>query len=149
MGFLTVGFTDPPKNGHYQNLTSLIIVIDGMSVHSDSDSNQSWINIPLNPTNVDLFQAANLEQLVASTPIPSGHYNLVRFDIVSATANFIQGGLRQLHVPSGHMQISVDNGGFTVNKNTPVHLIIDIRTDEPAISRSGTLAPVAVTARSQ
>lgn len=83
-GTLALGVTDPPSGGHYATTTSLKVTISGVSIHSDS--NNSWVNIPLQQTTVDLVAATNLEALIATLNIPIGHYNIIRFNVTSAVA---------------------------------------------------------------
>lgn len=83
-GTLALGFTDPPSGGHYQSVTQLLVTITGVSIHSNL--NNSWVTVGLNKTTVDLVGATQLEQLVSTLNVPNGHYDIIRFTVVSAIA---------------------------------------------------------------
>lgn len=143
-GTLALGVTDPPSHGHYMNVTSLKVTITGVSLHSDSNS--SWITVPLNQTIVDLVAATNLEQLVSTIQILSGHYNIVRFTISSAIA-VIGNSSISLKIPSGQIQLTITNGGITLSNNGIAHLIIDVRINEAPILNAGVFAATSWTAK--
>ena len=129
-GYLAIGVTDPPR---LAGLVSLTIVVEGFRIHSTS--NDSWISINLTKTEVDLVKATQIEQLLAVTKVPAGHYNIIRFNVTSARAVTNSSSL-DLEIPNKGIQITIKKGGIQIQPSKPVHLIIDVKINEAAIKQA-------------
>src|SRR5487761_145728 len=122
-----------------------------IQVHEANAGNQSgWHNVTSSGT-IDLMKIVSSSQVLGSANLPSGTYNIVRFNISSAvvTVNSTSGTLQNFtaSVPSGMVQ-SVITGGINVKGGATSALLVDI---SPRVTYGGnqyTLVPSATAAPS-
>ncbi len=121
-GLLAVQLTDPPNvpNG----VTDVFINYSEIDVHIASVGLASGWYAVANSSNVDLMSLVNVSVTLGSAPVSSGVFNLVRFDINSATVTFL-GKNYTARVPSNHLTIPIFSGGIRIAANASAGVLID------------------------
>jgi hypothetical protein len=143
-GTLQLSMIDPPNVPG--NVVDVYINYSSIQVHDANAGNQSgWYNVTASGS-IDLMKIVNSSQVLGSTTLPDGTYNIVRFNITSAivTVKNSTGGLNNYTaaLPSGMVQ-SVITGGVNVKADSTSALLIDI---SPRVTYGGnqyTLVPSA------
>lgn len=123
-GQLALMAVDPPITA--SGVTKVLAAYNGLAVHEEGSSNASgWVN--LNATgSLDLTGAVNVSKTIAVTKIGAGTYNMVRFNITSATVTY-QGRDYPCTVRSGTLTIHM-RGNIQVNSSASSAALIDLRT---------------------
>jgi hypothetical protein len=122
-GVLAVQITDPPNVP--ANVTDVYITYSDIQVHVDNAGNQSgWYTIAKSGE-IDLMKVINVSLTLGSAPVQSGTYNLVRFDIISASVTF-NGKNVSAYVPSNQITVPITKGGITVSPSGSSGLLIDV-----------------------
>lgn len=132
-GTLSILLTDPPivPNG----VTAIYITYFDLEVHVSNAGNQSgWIKMQ-NQGSLELMGTINVSQTLASAPIQSGVYNLLRFNISSAQVTY-NGENYTAFIPSSRLLIPIIHG-VEVNASQPSAAIIDIT---PTVINIGSMA---------
>jgi Domain of unknown function (DUF4382) len=126
-GTLAVLLTDPPTvpNG----VTAVYATYNNFAVHVSDAGNQSgWY--PLNVSGqINLMSIVNVSQTVATSNLPSGLYNALRFNITSATVTYNGANYTALMVenPTGTRILTVPIvGGVEVNKTSTSNAVVDL-----------------------
>ena len=121
-GTLQISMIDPPNVP--AEVTAVYINYSSIQVHVANAGNQSgWYNVTSSGT-------ANLTSLIANSKLlgqaklPSGTYNIVRFNITSALVT-VGGKNFTVSVPSGKLQATL-TGGVDVKQGQTSALLIDI-----------------------
>src|SRR5487761_177604 len=139
-GTMQLSMIDPPNVPG--NVVAVYVNYSSIQVHEANAGNQSgWHNVTSSGT-IDLMKIVSSSQVLGSANLPSGTYNIVRFNISSAvvTVNSTSGTLQNFtaSVPSG---INVKGGATSA-------LLVDI---SPRVTYGGnqyTLVPSATAAPS-
>ncbi len=135
MGTLSISVKDAPVELQKLDLTITSIYVQG-------GQTGSWIELNLlnsQPVSFDLLSLKDLSEEISQTQLSTGNYNTIRMEVSSALATFPDGTTKQLNVPSGHIDITVQ---FTISQNQETKLLIDIQPNAGAISSSGNFRPV-------
>jgi hypothetical protein len=148
-GTMQLSMIDPPNVPG--NVVAVYVNYSSIQVHEANAGNQSgWHNVTSSGT-IDLMKIVSSSQVLGSANLPSGTYNIVRFNISSAvvTVNSTSGTLQNYtaSVPSGMVQ-SVITGGINVKGGATSALLVDI---SPKVTYGGnqyTLVPSATAAPS-
>lgn len=148
-GTMQLSMIDPPNVPG--NVVAVYVNYSSIQVHEANAGNQSgWHNVTSSGT-IDLMKIVSSSQVLGSANLPSGTYNIVRFNISSAvvTVNSTSGTLQNFtaSVPSGMVQ-SVITGGINVKGGATSALLVDI---SPRVTYGGnqyTLVPSATAAPS-
>ncbi len=143
-GTLQLSMIDPPNVPG--NVVAVYVNYSAIQVHLANAGNQSgWYNVTTSGK-INLMNIVSSSKVLGTATIPSGTYNIVRFNITSAivTVNSTSGVLTNYTaiVPSGMVQ-SVITGGINVKANSVSALLVDI---SPKVTYGGnqyTLVPSA------
>jgi hypothetical protein len=146
-GTMQLSMIDPPNVP--PNVVAVYVNYSSIQVHEANAGNQSgWHNVTSSGT-IDLMKIVSSSQVLGSANLPSGTYNIVRFNISSAvvTVNSTSGTLQNYtaSIPSGMVQ-SVITGGVNVKGGATSALLVDI---SPKVTYGGnqyTLVPSATAA---
>src|SRR5487761_92723 len=148
-GTMQLNMIDPPNVPSY--VVAVYVNYSSIQVHEANAGNQSgWYNVTSSGT-INLMKIVSSSTMLGSASLPSGTYNIVRFNITSAvvTVNSTSGTLQNFtaSVPSGMVQ-SVITGGVNVKGGATSALLVDI---SPRVTYGGnqyTLVPSATAAPS-
>ncbi|MHB1868840.1 MAG: DUF4382 domain-containing protein [Nitrososphaerales archaeon] len=143
-GTLQISMIDPPHVP--ANVVDVYVNYSSIQVHVANAGNQSgWYNVTSSGT-INLMKIVSSSKVLGSATLPSGTYNIVRFNVTSAvvTVNSTSGVLTNhtANVPSGMVQATI-TGGVNVQANTPSALLIDISPRVTGANGSYTLVPSA------
>ncbi len=143
-GTLQLSMIDPPNVPG--NVVDVYVNYSSIQVHVANAGNQSgWYNVTSSGT-INLMKIVSASKLLGSASLPSGTYNIVRFNITSAivTVNSTSGVLSNYtaNVPSGMVQ-SVITGGVNVQASTTSALLVDISPRVTYANGNYTLIPSA------
>jgi hypothetical protein len=113
------------KQGKPEDVLALVITIDQVEVHKLEGSDSGWYTIDIEASTLDVMEPGVIEQVIASSEIPAGEYNQLRFQIDSAQVT-TESGEYEAEVPSGKLKINVP---FTIFEDgaTEVTITIDPR----------------------
>ena len=132
-GTLQISMQDPPNLP--PEVTAVYINYSSIQVHVANAGNQSgWYNVTSSGT-------ANLTSLIANAKLlgkatlPSGTYNIVRFNVTSALVT-VGGTNYTATVPSGKVQATL-NGGVDVKSGQTTTLLINISPKVTGNTHSG------------
>jgi hypothetical protein len=113
MGVLRVELTDPPVG--WGEASQIYLNYSSIEVHrGDADNESGWITVIDQGGSVNLTSILNVNETLGSKSLQPGTYNLIRFQINSATVTVAEQNVSAT-VPSGEMQIAITQGGVTVN----------------------------------
>jgi hypothetical protein len=85
-GTLSVLLTDPPNVP--SGVTAVYISYSDLQVHvADAGNESGWYDISSGGV-IDLMQVLNVSQTIGSAQVPAGIYNMLRFNVTSATVTF-------------------------------------------------------------
>jgi hypothetical protein len=122
-GVLSVLVTDPPLVP--AGVTGVYVTYSNLAVHVSGAGNQSGWRHLSDGGSLDLMKIVNISLTVAAVNVPTGRYDMLRFNISSATVTF--GGKNYTaFVPSGELTVPII-GGIEVTESKPSATIIDIR----------------------
>jgi hypothetical protein len=147
-GTMQLSMIDPPTVP--SNVVAVYVNYSSIQVHEADAGNQSgWHPVTASGT-IDLMKIVSSSQVLGSANLPSGTYNIVRFNITSAVVtvkNSTSGALQNYtaNIPSGMVQ-SVITGGVNVKSGSISALLVDI---SPKVTYGGnqyTLVPSATAA---
>ncbi len=146
-GTMQLSMIDPPNVPG--NVVAVYVTYSSIQVHEANAGNQSgWHNVTSSGT-IDLMKIVSSSQVLGSAQLPSGTYNIVRFNITSAFVTVQNStGADQNYtakIPSGMVQ-SVITGGVNVKAGSTSALLVDI---SPKVTYGGnqyTLVPSATAA---
>ncbi len=135
-----VVFTIADAAADMNSVSRVVVTIDSISVHSDTEG---WVTVSSIPQTTDLLllKAEGAQRLLADVKLKEGSYQQLRLDIskVVVTDNT---GEHQAKLPSGELKII---GGFNVSANSTSTAKFDFIADE-SLHRTGNgeyiLAPV-------
>ena len=101
------------------SVTSIMLTIDGVSVHTSSNS---WVTVSSTPVTYDLLQLKNasLRALLADVQLSEGTYNQLRLDI-SKVEVIDASGSHEAKLPSNELKI-ISNIVVNSNSTTAVNL---------------------------
>jgi len=146
IGTLAVMLTDPPTVP--SGVTALYATYNNLAVHVSDAGNQSgWYDLHASGT-INLMGVINVSQTIASSSVPSGVYNAVRFNITSAEVTYNgknqtalmvenQQGTRILTVPIvGGVQVTSQDTSAAVLDLTPTVLLLG-NTSDPTFAFIG------------
>jgi hypothetical protein len=121
-GNLSILLTDPPYLP--EGVTNLYITYSNFAVHAtSSDEIHGWVPIDAHGT-IDLLSLVNVSQTISSVKIKSGDYNLIRFNISSASVTY-NGKNYTAFVNTDMLTVSII-GGIVVEDSRSSAIIIDI-----------------------
>lgn len=121
-GTLAAQITDPPNVP--AGVTGVYITYTDIKVHMVGSDNNTWDTVA-NTGSLDLMSVVNISETVGSNSVPVGTYNLVRFDIASATVTY-NGKNFTASVPSNQITIPINGGGINVAAGGNVGFLIDV-----------------------
>ncbi len=132
-GTLQISMQDPPQVP--AEVTAVYINYSAIQVHAANAGNQSgWYNVTKSGT-VDLTSLIANSKLLGTAKLPSGTYNIVRFNVTSALVT-VGGKNYTASVPSGMVQ-SVLTGGVDVKSSQPASILVDITPKVTGSVQSG------------
>lgn len=121
-GTLSILLTDPPNAP--AGVTKVYVTYSNLQVHVSEAGNQSgWTQVKQQGT-IELMGTVNISQTISSAKVPSGDYNLIRFNISSAQVTF-NGKNYTGFVPSAELTVPIIHG-IEVNASKPSATIINI-----------------------
>jgi hypothetical protein len=146
-GTMQLSMIDPPNVPG--NVIAVYVNYSSIQVHDANAGNQSgWHNVTSSGT-IDLMKIVSSSKILGSAQLPSGTYNIVRFNITGAVVTVQNStGADQNYtakIPSGMVQ-SVITGGVNVKAGSVSALLVDI---SPKVTYGGnqyTLVPSATAA---
>lgn len=120
-----VVFTIADAAADMSSVTSVVLRIDSISVHSDTDG---WVTVSSTPQYTDLLmlKAEGSQRLLADVKLKEGSYPQLRLDISNVVVTDSKGE-HQAKLPSGELKIV---GGFTVSANATSTAKFDFIADE-------------------
>ncbi len=132
-GTLQISMQDPPNVP--PEVTAVYINYSSIQVHVANAGNQSgWYNVT-SSGKANLTSLIANSKLLGSTKLPSGTYNIVRFNVTSALVT-VGGKNYTATVPSGRIQ-AVLSGGVDVKQGQTSALLIDISPKVTGNTHSG------------
>lgn len=122
-GTLAAQITDPPNVP--AGVTNVYIAYSDIKVHlADAGNLSGWYTIA-NASSIDLMNVVNVSMTIGSAPVSAGVFNLVKFDIVSATITY-NGKNYSAIVPDNTITIPIENGGVSVQAGSSAGFVIDV-----------------------
>ncbi len=133
LGTLQISMQDPPQVP--PEVTAVYINYSSIQVHVANAGNQSgWYNVTSSGT-ANLTSLIANSKLLGSAKLPSGTYNIVRFNVTSALVT-VGGTNYTATVPSGKVQ-AVLTGGVDVKQGQTSSLLIAISPKVTGNTNSG------------
>lgn len=129
-GFLSVMLTDPPTVP--SGVSALYVSYSGIAVHAEGFGDGGWVALAGSGT-INTLELVNLSQTITTGSIPSLTYDLVRFNITSASVLFM-GKNYSVTMNAGKVTVPFV-GGLKVNSSGIAAALIDI---QPTILGVGT-----------
>lgn len=125
-GTLSVAVTDPPTAP--AGVTAAYVSYGGVQVHMTRAGNSSgWYTVAASGT-LQLFSIVNVSQTIGTANVPSGSYNLVKFNVTAATVTY-DGQNYTAFVPSGEFVVAI-GGGLVINgTSAPSGVLLDLTTN--------------------
>ena len=116
-----------------ENITSINITIDSILIHGTQ--NDSWINISVPQTSVDLLQlrSQNINAFLHDYYLPEGRYNQVRLDISNVVVVDWSGN-KKAKLPSNTIKINLD---LEVTEGTTSSILFDFIVDDSLHTTGG------------
>lgn len=111
-----------PVRAKPEDVTALVITIDQVEVHRYGGSESGWYTVDIEESTFDLMEIGAIEEVIASSDIPAGDYNLLWFQIDSAQVT-TESGEHEAEVPSGKLKLEVP---FTVYEDGSTEVTISI-----------------------
>lgn len=129
-GSLSVAVTDPPNAP--PGVTAAYLSYSDVQVHiSNAGNGSGWYMVASYGT-LQLFNLVNISQTIGTVKVPSGNYNMVKFNVTSATITF-NGKNYTAFVPSGEFKVSLTSD-VSVNSTTASGILLDLT---PTITNIG------------
>ena len=145
IGALSILVSDPPHLP--ANVTALFITYSNMFVHiAGLPGSDGWVQVSSAGT-IQLLGTINIGQTVATASIPTGDYNMMRFNVSSAVVTFNNQNYSAT-VQRGNLTIHFFSN-LTIDASAPSAIVVDV---SPFVFNYGTTAnpafvvkPTAVT----
>ena len=118
-GVLSVLITDPPRVP--TGVTAIYVYYIGLAVHDA----RGWTTIMV-AGDVELMGTVDMAQTLASTSIPTGSYDAVRFDLTSALVTY-EGVNYTAIVQGGKLTIQMA-GDAVVSSSQPAAALVDVQS---------------------
>ena len=132
-GTLQISMIDPPNVP--LEVTAVYVTYSSIQVHNAGSGNQSgWYNVTSSGT-ANLTSLIANSKLLGSAKLPSGTYNIVRFNVTSALVT-VGGTNVTVSVPSGKVQATL-TGGVDVKQGQTSALLINISPKVTGSVQSG------------
>lgn len=131
-GTLSVLLTDPPHLP--ANVTNVYLSFSSMKIHNteSEDNSSGWFTVASSGT-VDLTKVINLTKVIAVASVPSGEYNLLRFNITSVVVTYNSKNYTA-STPSKSLTVTI-HPKLEVEDNKLAATIIDV---SPTVLNTGT-----------
>jgi hypothetical protein len=144
-GTLQLSIIDPPDAP--ANVTHVTITYTSMQVHvANGGNNSGWHNIT-SSGQIDLMSVVNQKQVLGSANLPAGTYNIIRFNMTSATVTVhsISGDkIFSVQIANGRMQVTITGGGVHVKSGATSYVLVDITPKVNYDANNGyTIVPAA------
>jgi len=123
-GTLSIMLTDPPVTP--SGVTAVYVTYSNIMVHISDAGNQSGWHSVNSQGSINLLGSVNVSQTLGTVSVPSGYYNLIRFNLTSAKVTYY-GSNFTAFVPSSELTVRIV-GGLEVNSSKPSAAIIDLQT---------------------
>jgi Domain of unknown function (DUF4382) len=121
-GKLAAQITDPPNVP--AGVTHAYIAYSDIKVHMEGGGSNAWYTVA-DAGSVDLMGVVNVAQTLGSNSVPTGTYDLVKFDILSATVTY-EGVNYSAVVPSNVISVPIEHGGVNVSSGGNIGFVIDV-----------------------
>ncbi len=122
-GTLKVELTDPPAG--WGDASQIYLSYSSIEVHkANSDNESGWVTAA-NQGDINLTATINITKTLGETQLQPGTYNLIRFQINTATLT-INGQNVTATVPSGKLQIAITQGGVDIKTGQTSMLLIEL-----------------------
>ena len=119
-GELAIKITDAPS------ITSVIVTISNISVHSSNQSNGRWFYVVNGSHEINLTKIKNVEEFLGSATLPVGHYTQIRLYVEKAVAT-IDGKIYNLTIPSKSIKLV---RSFEIKANQTTTLLLDFNAEK-------------------
>jgi hypothetical protein len=144
-GTVQLSMIDPPNVP--SGITHVYITYTSIQVHVANGGNASgWYNVT-SSGQIDLMSITSASQVLGSAKLPTGNYNIVRFNITSATVTLHTPTADTNYpttLPNGRIQVTITGGGVSVKAGATSAVLVDISPKVTGDSVSGyTLVPSA------
>ncbi len=123
-GTLVVELTDPPRD--WGSASKVYIRYSNVSIHRAKAGNESgWFTAVEGDVWLDLSTVLNASEVIGSTQLGSGMYNLIRFEVLESIVTVGEQNFTAT-VSSGRLTIAITKGGVDISVGQTTHLVIDI-----------------------
>ena len=122
-GSLAAQITDPPNLP--AGVSNVYISYTDIKVHVADAGNQSGWYTVAKSGQINLTSVLNVRETLGSAPVPSGDFNLVTFDIASATVTY-NGVNYTAYVPANKITVPIGDGGAMVQSGSSTGFVINI-----------------------
>ena len=114
-----------------EDVISLVVTIENLEVHRTSDQDAGWISLPISDGTFDLMalDATSWAEIISSTEIAAGNYNMFRFDVTGAQVT-TESGVYEAEVPSGTIKVNVP---FIVYEDGTTEITIEVNPEASLI----------------
>ncbi len=147
-GTVVLRITDPPGGGQSQyppSITHINITYTSIDIHASglaTSSNAGWHTIVASGS-LDLLTVVNKQEVLGSTRLPTGRYDMIRMMASTATVT-LSGADHSYNIPSGKIQVLITRGGFQVSDQQTVDVLLTLSFNSSEILALGpNLNPVA------
>jgi hypothetical protein len=124
MGKLVVMITDPPE--HWGPASKVYIRYSEIKIHRANAGNKSgWYTAIEGDSWIDLSTVLNSSEVIGSTHLQAGKYNLIRFEVLDAKVT-VNDENHTATVSSGKLTVSITKGGVDISVGQTSQLVIDI-----------------------
>lgn len=142
-GTLQISITDPPSWS--QGVTGVTIQYASIDVHIAQSGNQTGWYPVTSSGSINLANVLNVTKVLGSAKLPPGKYNLIRFNITSATITDSSGS-HQATLSNGMLQIAIVNGGVQIKSGQTSSVVIDVTSKVTGNTQSGYMLVPSATA---
>ncbi|MEW6295926.1 MAG: DUF4382 domain-containing protein [Candidatus Diapherotrites archaeon] len=137
-GYITPGFgdlkiylKDSPKenddgNNNSEDFTSLNITISKIEVHKTEGGKWFDFTDANYSATFDLMKLANVQELLGTKTLESGHYTQIRLSVDSATVGFDGNNTAEVKVPSDKIKLVHQ---FIIDANKETDLLLDFKPE--------------------
>jgi hypothetical protein len=123
-GKLVIMITDPPE--HWGSASKVYIRYSEIKIHRANAGNESgWYTAVEGDSWIDLSTVLDSSEVIGSTHLQAGKYNLIRFEVLDANVT-VAGENYTATVSSGNLTVSIMKGGVDISVGQTSHLVIDI-----------------------
>lgn len=121
-GTFSIAVTDPPTAP--AGVTAAYLTYADVQIHVSHAGNESgWYTIASSGA-LELFSLVNVSQTIGTVPVPTGEYNMVKFNVTSATVTY-DGKNYTAFVPSGEFRAAI-SGGVSVSTASKSGVLLDL-----------------------